>query len=254
MKTLLLTLYIFLIFSVTATAQISPPGLGSTNTAFWSAVGVKQKLDEKNSSTTYVGMGRISGRGESNPFSLPSIFVVNQEFYHKLNPNWTYTGALSYRRQNQYDESFDEQQSSAVNQEFRLYGRLQYTVNLGNSKWTTALRQEVRKFYTSDFANVPDDLQLRSRLKTQILFPLDSDRENSILGSAEALFAVANDSNTGWGKPEYKESRFCLYYCYSPDNFPVTFDMGYMNDLMGHGHHTTDASYLAVDIIIENPF
>ena len=74
------------------------------------------------------------------------------------------------------------------------------------------------------------------------------------MGSAEALFSITNDSSKGWGKPDYKESRFCLYYCYSPDDFPVTFDIGYMNDLIGYGSHITDASYLAVDIIIKNPF
>ncbi|RWX01489.1 DUF2490 domain-containing protein [Flavobacterium cerinum] len=252
MRTLLLTLCF--IFSLPALAQLSPPGLGKTNTAFWSAVGVKQKLDKKNSSTTYFGMGRISGAQGSNPFSMPSIVVVNQEFYHKLNANWTYSAALSYRRQHEYDESFDKEKSVVVNQEFRLYGRLQYATNIGNSKWTTTLRQEVRKFYTADFDQVLDGLQLRTRLKTQLLVPLDNDSENSLVGSAEALFAMTNDSDEGWGSPEYKESRFCLYYSYSPDSLPVTFDVGYMNDLIGYGHHISDVSYLAVDIIIENPF
>lgn len=254
MRTLLLTLYCTLIFSVIAHGQLSPPGLGKTNTAFWSAVGVKQKLDDQNSSTTYFGIGRISGTKDSNPFSRPSIMVVNQEFYHKLNTKWTYSAALSYRRQHDYDEGFEEEESAAINQEFRIYGRLQYTADLGTAKWTTTLRQEIRKFYTDDFAQVPDGLQLRTRLKTQMLVPLDNDSENNLMVSAEALFAMANDSDAGWSNPAYKESRFCLYYCYSPDSLPVTFDVGYMNDLMGHGHHTTDASYLAVDIIIENPF
>ena len=254
MRTLLLTLSFSFLFSVTALAQLSPPGLGKSNTAFWSAVGVKQKLDEKNSSTTYFGMGRISGTKENNPFNVPSIVVINQEFYHKLNTNWTYSAALSYRRQHEYDEGFDKEESAGINQEFRLYGRLQYSTNVGNSKWTTTLRQEVRKFYTADFGAVPDGLQLRTRLKTQFFVPLDNDSENNLIGSAEALFAMANDSNEGWGNPEYKESRFYLYYSYSPHSLPVTFDVGYMNDFIGYGHNITDVSYLALDVIIENPF
>lgn len=253
-RTFLLTLYFTFIFSSIAIAQLSPPGLGKSNTAFWSALGVKQKLNEKNSSTTYFGMGRISGTKENNPFNVPSIIVINQEFYHKLNTKWTYSGALSYRRQHEYDEDFNKEESAEINQEFRLYGRLQYSTNLGDSKWSTTLRQEVRKFYTADFAEVPDGLQLRTRLKTQLFVPLDSDSENSLIGSAEALFAMTNDSNEGWGSPEYKESRFCLYYSYSPNSLPVTFDVGYMNDLIGYGHHITDVSYLALDVIIENPF
>lgn len=254
MKAFFTTLYLMLFFSFSTLAQLSPPGLGSANAAFWSAVGVKQKLDEKNSSMTYIGMGRISGNEGNNPFSMPSIFVLNEEISNKINASWAYSAALSYRRQNQYDEGFEQMESAVINQEFRVYGRIKYTVDLGSSKWTTTLRQEVRKFYTEDFAQVPDGLQLRTRLKTQMLFPLDNDRENNIMGSAEALFAIADDRDSGWGKPAYKESRFCLYYCYSPDELPVTFDVGYMNDLMTHGHHTIDASYLAVDIIIENPF
>lgn len=254
MRTLLFTLYFSFIFSVASLAQLSPPGLGKTNTAFWSAVGVKQKLDDKNSSTTYFGLGRISGAQGNDPFNMPSIYVINQEFYHKLNSNWTYTAALSYRRQHEYDEGFDNEESSTINQEFRAYGRLQYTTNFDKSKWTTTLRQEVRKFYTDDFNQVPDGLQLRTRLKTQLLVPLDNDSENSLMGSAEALFAIADDNDTGWSNFAYKESRFCLYYSYSPDNLPVTFDVGYMNDLIGNGHHITDVSYLAMDIIIENPF
>lgn len=74
------------------------------------------------------------------------------------------------------------------------------------------------------------------------------------MGSAEALFAMADDKTEGWDDPEYKEARFCLYYSYSPHNMPVTFDIGYMNDLIGNGHDTEDASYIAMDIIIKDPF
>jgi hypothetical protein len=253
MRTCLITLYLSFIFS-TAVAQLSPPGMGETRTAFWSALGIKQSLDEKNTSTTYVGLGRISGAKSNNSVAMPSIFVVNQEFYHKLGTQWNCSMALSYRRQHEYDESFDAPEAEAINQEFRLYGRLQHIKNFGNLKWATTLRQEVRKFYTEDFAQVPDGLQLRTRLKTQFLVPLDADAQSSLMGSAEALFAMADDSNKGWGSPAYKESRFCLYYCYSPASLPITFDIGYMNDLIGYGQNTTDVSYLAMDIIVANPF
>ena len=250
----LFSFYLCFIFSVNAFAQLSPPGLGETKTAFWSAIGVKQKLDEKNSSITYLGMGRISGTEGNDLLEHPSILVLNQEFYHTINSKWKYSYALSYRRQHDYDEGFKEKVSEDINQEFRIYGRLAYTVNLGRSKWSTTLRQEVRKFYTGNFSQVPEDLQLRTRLKTQLLMPLDNDAENSIMGSAEVLFALAHDKKGGWSGPAYKETRFCLYYCYSPDELPVTFDLGYMNDLVGYGNHIYDAGYLAVDIIIKNPF
>jgi hypothetical protein len=254
MNTRLFVLLSSLFFSINALAQLSPPGLGETKTAFWWAIGVSQKLDEKNTSKTYVGTGYISGTEESDPFTMPSIVVLNQEFYHKLSPKWKYSYALSYRRQHEYDEVFDKPEDMGIKQEFRVYGRLGYSIPVGRLKWTTTLRQEVRKFYTDDFAQVQDGFQLRTRLKTQLYLPLGTDAESNLMGSAELLFAIANDSNQGWTTPEYKEARFCIYYSYSPNEMPVTFDIGYMNDLIGNGHDTVDASYLAMDIIIKDPF
>lgn len=254
MHTRLFTLIFVLAFSLKTFAQLTPPGLGETNSAFWSAIGVSQKLDEKNTSKTYFGTGYISGTHEHNPFNAPSIIVLNQEFYHKLNSNWQYSYALSYRRQHEYDEEFDGLRKAAIKQEFRVYGRIGYTARIGSLKWATTLRQEVRKFYTADFANVPDALQLRTRLKTQLTVPLDIESHNSIIGSAEVLFAMAHDTSEGWNQPEYKESRFCFYYSYSPESYPVTFDVGYMNDLIGYGNATDNVSYLAMDIIIKDPF
>src|ERR1044072_3690643 len=107
MRILFFTLILFL-FSLQLHAQISPPGLGETNNASWSAIGIKQKLSEKNFLTAYIGNGMISGEEEADPFSHPSLLVFNGEFYHKFAKNWKYSTALSYRRQNEYEESYDE--------------------------------------------------------------------------------------------------------------------------------------------------
>lgn len=254
MNTRFLTLFLSLIFTTAAFAQLSPPGLGESETAFWSAVGVSQKLDDKNTSKTYFGMGYISGNESANPFNAPSIIVLNQEFYHKLNLKWQYSYALSYRRQHEYDEDFDVPEDKGIKQEFRVYGRIGYTAHIGNLKWAATLRQEVRKFYSDDFTQVPDGFQLRTRLKTQLTLSLNASATNSLTGSAEVLFAIANDHNDGWSQPDYKETRFCLYYSYSPKESPVTFDIGYMNDLIGYGSGTADVSYLAMDIVIKDPF
>jgi hypothetical protein len=254
MDTRLFTLFLSLIFSTSAFSQLTPPGLGETETAFWSAVGVSQKLDEKNTSKTYVGTGYISGAASANPFNAPSIVVLNQEFYHKLNSKWQYSYAFSYRRQHEYDEGFDVPEAAGIKQEFRVYGRIGYTAHIGSLKWAATLRKEARKFYDNNFAQVPDGFQLRTRLKTQLTLPLDTNAANSLIGSAEVLFAMANDSHEGWNEPDYKETRFCLYYSYSPKDYPVTFDIGYMNDLIGYGDHIADVSYFAMDIVIKDPF
>jgi len=247
---------LFVLITSNCNAQLSPPGLGTTQSAFWGAVGVRQKLDEKNTSVTYVGIGRISEpEGDANPFKKQSIIVLNQEFYHKLNTHWQYSYALSYRSQSQYSSKEPyEAESPTTHQEFRGYGRLTYTAKTGSVKWKSTFRQEIRKFYTPDFETVEDDFQLRSRFKTQATIALDSYSESSLTGSAEALLSISNDYTEGWSNFEYKESRFCLYYSYAPHSIPVTFDIGYMNDLIGHGHHIKDANYLAFDIVLENVF
>lgn len=235
-------------------AQISPPGLGETHSAYWSATGVNQKLDTKNSSLTYIGSGRINGPQGENPLDKPSIFVVNEEIYHTVNRNFSYSYALSYRRQHHYTYKNIDAEADDIQQEYRAYGRMSYTLSSANFKWKNTLRQEVRRFFTADFADVKNSLQLRTRIKTQVSAGLDANKVNNITASAEALFSDAHNHNGGWAGYSYGESRFCLYYTYKPETLPVTFDLGYMNDLIGHGHSMTDASYVAVDIILENPF
>src|SRR5262245_2042665 len=90
----------------TLVAQISPPGLGETNTASWLAIGIRQSLDtaSKKQSVTYVGNGTISGFGTGNPFQKQAILVINEEFYNQFQQHWQYSVAVSYRRQNQYEE------------------------------------------------------------------------------------------------------------------------------------------------------
>lgn len=251
---IVLAILAYLGFTVTATAQLSPPGMGETKTAYWSAIGINQKLDENNSSTTYIGLGRISGEAGSDPMDKPSIFIVNEEFYHKFSPHWRYSLALSYRRQHEYEAVESLAETDVIQQEFRAYGRLQYGLRIGSVKWNNTIREEARRFYADDFSAVENGFQLRTRFKTQVSVPLDAGAHSAILGSAEALFSAARDSDHGWQGMGYKESRFCLYYSLSPESLPVTFDVGYMNDLIGHGSHTTDASYVAMDIIVKDPF
>src|SRR5690606_15804113 len=252
MRILFFTLILSLFSLSQLQAQISPLGLGETNSASWSAIGVKQKLNEKNSLTTYIGTGMISGEGESNPFSHPSLWVVNTELSHKLSKNWKYNVALSYRRQNEFEDGYEEPEFTK--QEFRVYGRISHSLPFGRFKWANTLRQEARQFYDSDFDTVEKDFQLRTRLKTQLFYSLDDSNVHSLMASAEALFSIANDNTHGWSNAEYKEARFCFYYTFAPKDLGLTFDVGYMNNIIGTGNDVVDANYLAFDIIIEDPF
>lgn len=252
MKNFLYTL-IFSLINVFAYSQITPPGLGKTNSASWFAIGLKQKLNEKNTSVTYLGLGRVSGTDESEPINYPALFVADQEFSHKLNNHWKYNVALSYRRQHEYTNGFKEP-AAYIKQEFRFYTRLKYALKFDKFKWAGTVRQEVRKFYNDDFSRLPNDFQLRTRLRSQLYYSLGSHSRHILSVSAEALFSIAHDADAGWDNFDYKESRFCLYYTFKPQNIPVVFDVGYMNDLIGYGGDVTDVNYLAFDIIVENPF
>jgi len=233
-------------------AQLSPPGLGDTKAAFWSALGVKQRLDAKDALLVYAGVGRVSGPQGSNLFNDPSIAVVNAELYHTLSPSLKYSYALSYRRQDHYDYSLtDYADAPTVTQEFRAYGRVSYSLKASFAKYSLTLRQEVREFFDTGFTPDSNELQLRTRLKAGMAIPLDN-HGNSLTGTAETLFSVTNKN--GWDTFGYKESRFCLYYTYAPASAPVVFDVGYMNDLVGQGHGHTDAGYLAIDVVLVDVF
>lgn len=98
--------FIFSTVEYSASAQISPPGLGLANSASWFAVGVRQELDTLKAwqSVTYIGIGRKSNPDNYNPLAKPAILVMNQEFYHQFHHHWQYSFALSYRRQDEYEK------------------------------------------------------------------------------------------------------------------------------------------------------
>ncbi|WP_333852934.1 hypothetical protein [Epilithonimonas sp.] len=72
--------------------------------------------------------------------------------------------------------------------------------------------------------------------------------------SNEQLFSVDKSHETkNWSQIKYNERRFMLYYSVSPKNSPVMINLGYMNNLVG-GIYPYNASYIALDIILKNPF
>lgn len=246
----------FFVFNNQCLAQISPPGLGNTNTAFWFALGLRQNLDsaQKVQSITYIGMGRKSSPNEYNPFSKQGIWIFNQEFSHTFHKQLQYSLAISYRRQDEYSETAPYEISTpAFKQEFRIYGRFSYILNLNKVKMLFTARQEFRKFFAPDFSEVKEIFQLRTRARVQVTVQVSKDQQHKLVGSGEVLFATSKKQ--GMGKMTnfaYTETRLNLYYSFSPRNLPLVFNIGYMNNLVGLtpwvGH------YLAFDIIVQNPF
>ena len=258
MKSFILFVGLSLITAVVANAQIAPPGLGETNTASWLAFGVRQALDSANKiqSFSFVGVGRKSGPESNNPLKYQGIFVLNQEFYHKFHKHWQYSLAVSYRNQAEYiyEESLGTTPSTRK-KELRLYGRYIYQLQVRNVKFAAAFRQEFRSFYDPNFQQDVDRYQLRSRFQLQTTITLDENKTHRLIASAELLFASTQSTipETHWSTFGYKETRFCFYYSFDPKNASFIYSIGYMNYLTGQ-IHAKSASYIAMDVIWENPF
>ncbi len=256
-------LFAYCILSVlafnTCLAQINPPGLGKTNLASWFAIGIRQELDTIEGkgwqSMSYIGAARKSTPDNHNLFMQPAILIVNQEFHHQFHHNWQYSIAASYRRQQEYLKTAPyELDSPKLKQEFRIYSRLSYIFKVSRIKITPTIRQEIRKFCSSDFKPVSEDWQFRSRIRIQLSINLDARKIHRLIASSEQLFSISKKSKPKqWTDFNYRESRFSIYYSFSPQNLPLIFNFGYMNNLVGNknpycGH------YLAFDVIVENPF
>ncbi|WP_437921252.1 hypothetical protein [Sphingobacterium sp. LRF_L2] len=251
-------LSLFITLPMFVFSQISPPGLGNGKTASWYAVGLQQDLNKEKGwqSMSYFGIGRKSNPDNYNPAYKPAITVFNQEFYYSFRKNWKTSLALSYRRQNEYEEEEPYWRDSLrLQQEFRLYGRISYTFKIGDIRIVSTFRQELRRFYLANFQNTETPWQLRSRFRIQFFKYLDPQNKHKITGSSEQLFATEKmgSSNT-WSNFLYKESRLMLYYSYAPGSLPLIFDVGYMNNLMYTDKYSKSVHYLAFDIIIKNPF
>lgn len=259
MKKLFVNILLGVVFVSKCFSQISPPGEGKAHDADWFAFGIRQELDTIEGkgwqSMSYIGLGRKSNPDNYNPFFKPAILVINQEFYNSFHNDWQYSLGLSYRKQDEYvDKPPFEHKNPKLKQEFRLYGRFSYIFNTSHIKLVPTFRQEFRKFYTPNFQNTKDNFQFRSRFRLQLTANLDNKKRHRLIASSEQLFSI-NKENTSnvYTKFTYRESRFALYYSYSPETLPFIFSIGYMNNLVGLKKHY-DVHYLAFDIIIENPF
>lgn len=242
------------IINVNCLAQFSPPGLGEANTASWFAIGMKQLLNEKETTTsaTHLGLGRISNPDAYNPFEKSSIYVVNEEVTHQFRKNWKYSAALSYRWQNKYKDTqpYDLDTPNA-RQELRIYSRFSYLNSFNKMDYSFSYRPELRFFYNPDFSSATKNTQFRSRFRAKAAFNLNALETHKISTTAEALFSTTRTNS--WSSFEYQEIRFCLYYSMKFPKQKLTFNLGYMNDLIGK-HSITDVHYLAFDFMINHPF
>ncbi|MFT3923129.1 MAG: hypothetical protein QM778_11380 [Myxococcales bacterium] len=213
-------------------------------------------MNQRRESMTYVGLGSISQPEGLNPYAKPAIFVLNQEIYERLQEHWVGSLALSYRRQNLYrDEPPYTAAELSVRHELRFYGRLSGSWQAGRLKLVSTARPELRVFFAGG-EPAAEPLQFRFRLREQAGMRLDRADVHRLVGSAEVLASISKrrGDDGAWSALEYQESRFCLYYAWHGKGRPLAFDVGYMNDLMGHGGARADAHYFALDVVWTNPF
>lgn len=241
-------------------AQISPPGLGDANTAFWSAFGVRRQLDSlgKKQALSYIALGRKSSPENYNLVEKQAIIVLNHEIYHSFAPNQQYSYAVSYRRQPKY-ESTAPYEKEVTEQEFRVYGRYAYTFNLGKRwKLKNTVRQEFRKFFDADFRQAEENFQLRTRIKSQLTYSLSQKNNQKLALSAEGLFSTSylNEPEHKWTFFGYREMRIGAYYMFSIPHSPFSVDIGYVNDLIRESRSIKKGGvhYLATDVIWNLPF
>ncbi|MBS1614429.1 MAG: DUF2490 domain-containing protein [Bacteroidetes bacterium] len=206
-------------------------------------------------SMTYIGIGRKSNPNSYDPFLKQAILVVNQEFYYHPNKHFKYSLALSYRRQDEYADSAPYQhEADYFKQEFRLYGRASYILPIRFVKLALTAREEFRKFYTPKFKNHGENFELRTRFKVQLSINLNKSKTQKLSVSSEQLFAISEEAeHKKWSGFDYRESRLTLYYSLSPHKLPLSFDIGYMGEVVGNNHPYV-VHHIAVDVIMHNLF
>lgn len=250
---------LFLLMTSLGSAQIVPPGLGDMGSSGWMAIAIDQNINRYEEtgwkSTTYFGVGRVSGKEHDQPLKKPGIFVLNQEFYNRFKPNWEYSLALSLRNQRLYTSKAPfEPADPPSKKEIRLYSRFSYLHKIGSVSITPTLRQEIIKYFTPDFEDFSESWRIRTRFRLKFGVPLKADNSHKILLYSEQLFSFSRHLETErWSRFSYADSRFSSYYSVSPAQLPFTFNVGYMLNLMGKGPAKT-GHYLALDVIWKNPF
>lgn len=251
-----MALLLWLVHTSGAHAQITPPGMGSAETAAWSALGLRQALDahHRREYLGYVGLGSTSDQHDVNPLAHANIFVFNHELYDRFHDSWQYSLAASYRRQNSEKGVGNSLREERL-QELRLYARFARVWEHARWKALATIRPELRIFSTPSFGPAAEPLQLRLRFKAQLATKLDMRGHQRVLVAAEVLSAIAMGHSPApvWSEFGYRESRFSLFYAFTYDDHLI-IEVGYMNNLIGDQRPLVDVHYLAFDLVWVDPF
>ncbi len=256
---LLAFLYCLVISAFQLNAQITPAGLGKTNTAFWTVVSFRQDLDtaKKWQSVTYLGVSSVSGQGSYDPFQHKGIIVLNQEFYHQIHKNFQMSYAVSYRSQYEYlEEPPYDPRPQEFFREFRFYTRLIASHAPPRVRFAFTTRFDFRSFTTPEMKTHRETFQFRTRFRGQVILNLTKDKVHRGIFAAEALISTKYSEipSPTWSPFAYKDARFALTYSLSPKNHPIIYNTGFMFNLIDTGKNAFLATFFNVDIVIKNLF
>lgn len=252
------TFLLFVLCTSCLFGQLTPPGLGSnSHLNAWFAIGLDQKLDSAGrfSSMTYFGLAGQSTAENTNAFEHLGILVVNQEVKFKFLPVWSVSLAASYRHQNEFEKTTPYLAAEdRFKQEFRIYSRI---TKSWQKKWipSIAIRQEYRRFYDPEFRDWKISSAFRSRLKFQSEFNLISSKRLTALVGAEFLFSTEFQELTQtWQHFQYGETRLSAIVSYHSKNHSITYNLGYMNDLLHVPAGEKSVHYISASIVFTNIF
>ena len=239
--------------SMQVRGQISPPGLDDTKVAFWSAIGVSQKLSDRFNLSVYIGQARQSDPDNFAFIKKQAIYVLNQETTLRVSNSFAMSFCASYRIQNRYDDEtpYSPADPETRNEE-RYYLRFYYYEKIGNTKLTFSFRPELRLYSSAHHESwVPTDEELRFRLKGQAAVPLGNPDNQFILAN-EILSTTDHekkDMQTHWTAFGFTEDRLSTYFRHTAGK--VITDIGLMHQIGFDGDYIL---HLAVDVILTDPF
>ena len=244
---------VFVLCAINSFAQISPPGISDANIAFWSALGLSQKISDRWLLSVYTGNSRQSDPDNFALFKKQAIFVINEETTFNFNKTFSLAACVSYRIQNRYagEDPFASAAPATKNEE-RYYLRFYYREQLGKTKLKFSFRPEFRRFSSSGHHPWnPVDEEVRLRLKGQASFPLGNG-SNELILSNEILAAtdrVKVAEAEQWSDYAITEDRLATFYRHMFSH--VTADIGVMHQIMHDGEYR---AHIAFDLILMNPF
>jgi hypothetical protein len=217
---------------LSASGQISPPGLDDTKAVVWAAVGFTQQWNSKWQTSFYTGGSRESNANNYSLLVRQAIAVIDVNQLYRFNEHWSLAGCLSYRKQDFYEEG------KILRDEIRYYARLYYRHKIKRLLLTYSFRPEYRTYY---YLGDESTSELRLRLKAQAAVPLNQSGSNQFVAGNEFL----------WTNFVYQEDRLTTYFRHTFKKPSLIVDAGVMYQVVKDEGLIT---HLAFDFIFIDPF